>query len=65
MKPDYYNNNKHSLFTINLINYTIYLPKVRELKKMKNIYKIEIKKSETCEYHLKRSRNEALRATTI
>ena len=27
------NNNKHSLFTINLINYVIYLPKGRELKK--------------------------------
>ena len=38
----FYNNNKHSLFTINHINYTIYLPKGRELRKMKT-YKIEMK----------------------
>ena len=31
------NNNKRSLFTINLINYTIYLPKGRELNKMKKV----------------------------
>ena len=28
----YNNNNKHSLFTINVLNYTIYLPMGRELK---------------------------------
>ena len=35
-------NNKCSLFTINRINCTIYLPKGCELKKMKTNYKIEI-----------------------
>ena len=43
------NNNKRSLFTINLIHYTIYLPQGCELKN-ENIYKFEIK-PKICEYN--------------
>ena len=32
-----YSNNKRSLFKINLINCTIYIPKDREFKKKENI----------------------------
>ena len=42
-------NNKHSLFTINLINYTIYLPKGRKFKNYERETKIN---NEICEYNM-------------